>query len=97
MWVCGLPSVHNVPPSFSQLQQLVFSGSCSCGNSHSHISSRRLKASVNEYFNLKLYVILILYVYSVWVAVWPVWRYYTFLILPTLFMGFVSAVSLLNI
>lgn len=34
---------------------------------------------------------------SLSVAIWPVWKLYIFLMVPTLFMGFVSAVSLFNL
>lgn len=34
---------------------------------------------------------------SFWIAIWPVWRFYTLLMIPTLFMGFLSTVSLFNL
>jgi len=34
---------------------------------------------------------------SLAVAVWPVWTFLTFFILPTLFMGFISSVSLFGL
>ena len=35
--------------------------------------------------------------HSLSVAIWPVWKFYIFLMVPTLFMGFISAVSLFNL